>query len=300
MLLEGLLPDFVTRFVFILAALLALLDGSLPAAPLDGARVSRVVNEVSIAPTGGGMRRLSGPDSIHAGERLTVGARSRAELLFADGTLARLGAGTVLALPRGRRELTLERGTLLLEVPARRGGARIHCGGLSGEGDRATIILEHLEGRSVKVAVLAGDVRIFTGGRFGDSIILRPGKLLITAPDVQQIPDPADVDLAALVKTSALLSAAPFATSPLASLPRIEREIALQAAAVARRRLIPTNLTIVGSGTQIVVPAAAWREVVAAPAPPLTNERSRIKGEKLAIKQGSVASGIDGNFRAAP
>jgi hypothetical protein len=240
----------------ITAALFAMLCARLVASPLDDATVSRVVHEVTLAapqarPRGAAQHQVVRPD-----DTVRVGARSRAELRFPDHTLARLGAETELALRRGTRELTLARGTLLLEVPGFRGGARVRMGSLTAVCGAATILVEHLPAQSVKLMVLAGDLRVCVAGFLGDSIVIPPGKMLITTPEVKRLPDPVDVDLSTLVKTSALINAATFAAgaAPLASLPRIEREIARQADSFKAKRLIPTNLAIVGSGTSVVIP----------------------------------------------
>ncbi|MGB8170203.1 MAG: FecR family protein [Chthoniobacteraceae bacterium] len=218
------------------AALFAMLGSALVASPLDAPRLSRRVNAVAFD---------------RAGDGFHVGPGSRAELRIPDGTLARLGAETVLRFRRGTRELKLERGTLLLEVPGFCGGARVRAGALTAVCGAGTFLLEHLPSQSLKIVVLEGDARVAASGFLGDSLVIAPGKMLITATDVKIIPDPVDVDLGTLVKTSALLNEA-----PLASRPRIEREIARQAGALRGQRLIPTNLAIVGSGTSVVIPAA--------------------------------------------
>ena len=240
----------------IAAALFALLGSALVASPLDAAKVSCVVNEVQIVAAHGKPRRAAAQEVMRAGDGLRVGLGSRAELLFADHTLARLGAETVLGWHCGTRELALERGTLLLEVPAFRGGARVCTGALTAVCGAATILVEHLPLQSLKIVVLAGDLRVSAAGFLGDSIVIPPGKMLITTPDVTRLPDPVDVDLSTLVKTSALVDAAAFSagTAPLASLPRIQREIGRQAEFFKVKRLIPTNLAIVGSGTSVVIP----------------------------------------------
>ena len=264
--------------IFTTAALFAMLGSSLVASSLDAPKVSRLVNEVQVAAPHGKPRRAAEQQVVRADDGLRVGPRSRAELLFADGTLARLGAETVLGFRRGQRELALERGTLLLEVPGFRGGARVCTGSLTAVCGAATILVEHLPSQSVKIVVLEGDLRVSTGGFLGDSLVIPPGKMLITAPDAKRIPDPVDVDLSTLVKTSALVAAATFAAgaAPLASLPRIQREIARQVGSIKVKRLIPTNLAILGSGTSVVIPGAPSAETTDGPA----------AGERTAVVDG--------------
>ena len=257
------------RFLLTCALLAA---GSLPvfSASLKDAKVSHAVNDVRVAHHTAGVHPAAPEEVVRDGSAILTGPESRAELTFPDRTLARLGAETALRSEAGTRDLFLDRGTLLLQIPKLRGGTRIHTGSLTSSVGSATILIEHLPGDSVKVVVLEGSLRISVDGFLGDSIVLTPGKMLIAKPDVRRIPDPVDVDLRTLTKTSSLIGPANFrgtsdvAVAPLASMPLIERAIERQAGLVKRQRLFPTNLVILGSGTSVVIPGAgAQREIPA-------------------------------------
>jgi hypothetical protein len=197
---------------------------------------------------------------VELSSTVSVGVHSRAELVFPDRTLARLGGETSLGIKPDSREFRLERGTLLVEVPHFRGGARVRCGHVVATAGSATILIEHLPGKSLKVAVLEGDLRVAVDGFIGDSIVLTPGKLLITTPDARQLPDPVDVDLRTLAATSSLVNPALFlagavgGAEALPSTSHIESTITRQSKLVQKKTLIPTNLVILGSGTKIVIP----------------------------------------------
>lgn len=81
------------------------------------------------------------------------------------------------------------------------------------------------------------------------------------------MPKPVSVDLAKLVKTSALINPEKFRggtklkVAPLPSIGLIEKEIALQMGAKQNARLAETNLLIEGNGTEVVV---ASKETMAA------------------------------------
>ena len=257
------------RFLLTCALLAA---GSPPvfSASLKDAKVSHALNDVRVAHQAAGTHPAAPQEVVRDGSAILTGPQSRAELTFPDRTLARLGAETSLRSKPGTRDLLLDRGTLLLQVPKLRGGARIHTGSLTSSVGSATILIEHLPGGSVKVIVLEGDLRISVEGFLGDSIVLTPGKMLITKPDVRRIPDPVDVDLRTLTKTSSLIGPANFrgasdvAVAPLPSMPLIERAIERQAGLVKRQRLFPTNLVILGSGTTVVIPGAGAQPEVPA------------------------------------
>ena len=231
------------------------------AAALQDAKIRQILNDVRIE--GQPRAHAATPEEVLPGSAaILTGVRSRAELTFADQTLARLGAETTLRLQPGTRDLVLDRGTLLVQIPPLR-SARVRLGSLTASAGSATLLVEHLPGSSVKIVVLEGDLRVSVAGFLGDSIVLAPGKMLITKPDVRRLPDAVDVDLRTLTQTSSLIADGRFQTDPassaacLPSMPLILRVIERQARLVKARRLFPTNLVIVGSGTTVVIPGAA-------------------------------------------
>jgi hypothetical protein len=74
--------------------------------------------------------------------------------------------------------------------------------------------------------------------------------MVIMRPDAKKIPEPIDIDLAEIVKTSTLVN---FPGSEvLPSMPLIQAAISDQAKAVAKGTLVPTNL-VMGHGTKVVL-----------------------------------------------
>ena len=251
------------------------------AGSLKDPKINHAVNDVRVVDAAKGGHPAAAQEVVPEHCSILTGTQSRAELIFPDRTLTRLGAETALRFAPGSRELLLDRGTLLLQVPGWHGGARVHTGGLTATVGGATFLIEHLPAKSVKIVVLEGELRLSVDGFLGDSIVLTPGKLLIASPDARRLPEPVDVDLRTLAKTSSLIDPAAFqgasaaAVSALPSMPRIERKIARQDRLVQGRTLFPTNLVILGSGTKVVVPAAGGGAGEdAAPTPPkLTTAR---------------------------
>ena len=247
-----------------IAAVLAISSPPLSAGPLKRATVSHIVNDVQVIPLQGKLRRAAEREILNDDASVRVGARSRVELVFDDQTIARLGAETSMKSLPGKRTLLLDRGTLLLQVPTFRGGATIRTGALKIACCGATILVEHLPGKSLKAVVLEGEMRVSVDRFLGDSIVVPAGKMLITNADVTRIPDPVDTDLRTLVMTSALINPTAFRgvetgpeIAPLPSLPRIMQAIARQESALNAKRLIRTNLVIFGSGTNVVIPGAS-------------------------------------------
>src|SRR6478609_152533 len=220
------------------------------AGPLTSAEVTKVINRVSVIDPAKGTHPAVLRDVIKDNLALQTGARSRSELLFQDNTLTRIGAETFFSFKTGTRDLTLEKGSMLLQVPKGLGGAKIYTAAVTAAITGTTIMMEYSPGQYLKVLVLEGSLRLSRNGSFGDSLVLHPGKMIIMRPDEKKIPDPIDIDLAEIVRTSILVN---FPGSKvLPSMPLIQAAITDQAKAVAKGTLVPTNL-VMGHGTKVVL-----------------------------------------------
>src|SRR5437667_12896892 len=96
------------------------------AGPLTSAEVTKIINRVSVIDPAKGTHPAVLRDVIKDNLALQTGARSRSELLFQDNTLTRIGAETFFSFKTGTRDMTLEKGAMLLQVPKGLGGAKIH------------------------------------------------------------------------------------------------------------------------------------------------------------------------------
>jgi FecR-like protein len=220
------------------------------AGPLTSAEVTKVINRVSVIDPAKGTHSAVLRDVIKDDLGLQTGARSRSELLFQDNTLTRIGAETFFSFKTGTRDMTLERGSMLLQVPKGLGGATIHTAAVTAAITGTTIMMEYSPGQYLKVLVLEGSLRLSRNGSFGDSLVLHPGKMVIMRPDAKKIPDPIDVDLAQIVRTSTLVNFP--GSNILPSMPLIQAAISGQAKEVAKGTLVPTNL-VMGHGTKVVL-----------------------------------------------
>src|SRR5438132_10897524 len=220
------------------------------ASPLTSAEVTKIINRVSVIEPAKGDRPAVVRDVIKDDRGLQTAARSRSELLFQDNTLTRIGAETFFSFKTGTRDMTLERGSMLMQVPKGLGGAKIHTAAVTAAITGTTIMMEYSPGKYLKVLVLEGSLRLSRNGSFGDSVVLHPGQMVIMRPDAKKIPDPIDVDLAEIVKTSTLLNFPRGDILPSMSL--IQAAISDQAKEVAKGTLVPTNL-VMGHGTKVVL-----------------------------------------------
>jgi hypothetical protein len=123
--------------------LLFLGNGSGLAALLKQAEVTAVVNDVNIVDPTAGERKAKTQDVIQGERGVKTGIQSRAELLFQDKTLTRLGANTVFSFNEGSRDMELARGTMLLQCPKGAGGAKIRTAAVTAAITGTTILLEY-------------------------------------------------------------------------------------------------------------------------------------------------------------
>src|SRR5438094_5418821 len=219
------------------------------AGPLTSAEVTKIINRVSLIEPAKGARPAVVRDVIKDDRGLQTGARSRSELLFQDNTLTRVGAETFFSFKTGTRDLTLEKGSMLLQVPKGLGGAKIHTAAVTAAITGTTIMMEYSPRQYLKVLVLEGSLRLSRNGS-GDSLVLHPGKMVIMRPDAKKIPDPIDVDLGQIVRTSTLVNFPGSNTLP--SMPLIQAAINDQAKELAKGTLVATNL-VMGHGTNVVL-----------------------------------------------
>src|SRR5205807_268684 len=236
--------------LLVVAAGCTFLAHSSAAGPLSSAEVTKIINRVSVIDPAKGGHPAVMREVIKDDLGLRTGARSRSELLFQDNTLTRIGAETFFSFKTGTRDMTLEKGSMLLQVPKGLGGAQIHTAAVTAAITGTTIMMEYSPRQYIKVLVLEGSLRLSRNGSFGDSLVLHPGKMVIMRPDAKKIPDPIDIDLAEIVRTSTLVN---FPGSKvLPSMPLIQAAITDQAKAVAKGTLVPTNL-VMGHGTKVVL-----------------------------------------------
>src|SRR5437667_1268824 len=243
------IPKTDLSLLFVAASCIFLPHSS-AAAPLSSAEVTKIINRVSVINPAKGGHPAVIREVIKDDLGLQTGARSRSELLFQDNTLTRIGAETFFSFKTGTRDLTLEKGSMLLQVPKGLGGATIHTAAVTAAITGTTIMMEYSPGQYLKVLVLEGSLRLSRNGSFGDAVVLHPGKMVIMRPDAKKIPDPIDVDLAEIVKTSTLVNFPGGDILPSMSL--IQAAISDQAKEVAKGTLVPTNL-VMGHGTKVVL-----------------------------------------------
>lgn len=224
------------------------------AGPLTEAQVTKIVNRVEVVDPAKGTHEAKLQETIKDQLELKTGVKSRSELLFQDNTLTRIGPETTFSFKSGTRDLTLQKGTMLLQVPKGLGGTKIRTAAITAAITGTTIMMEYTPGKNIKVLVLEGSLRLsVNGGVLGDSVLLRPGRMAIMRPDAKRIPDPVTVDLRRVMKTSSLVKMAKTKGADLPSEGLIDKEIEAQDHDRNKGALIETNLVINGNGTSVIM-----------------------------------------------
>jgi hypothetical protein len=239
------------RLAFTFAVCLAAAD-VVQAGPLTEAKVTKIINDVHIVNGDARTRPAALQDTIKDDLAVRTGVKSRSELVFQDETLTRLGPETSFSFKGGTRDLSLSKGTLLLQVPKGLGGAKIRTAAVTAAITGTTIMMEYRPNKSIKVLVLEGSLRLSVNGRLGESLTLRPGQMVMMPANGKRIPAPVDIDLARVVQTSSLVNMSGGAAA-LPSAALIRQEIAAQAKAKDDRTLATTNLVVNGAGTDVRV-----------------------------------------------
>ena len=120
----------------------SLTAATLSAGPLTEARVTQIVNDVSVVEGSGGGRKAELQDVIRGQTALKTGIKSRSEL-FQDNTLTRVGPESFFSFKAGTRDMTLGQGTMLLQVPKGLGGAKIRAAAITAGITGTTIMMEY-------------------------------------------------------------------------------------------------------------------------------------------------------------
>jgi ferric-dicitrate binding protein FerR (iron transport regulator) len=136
------------------------LAGASFAGPLTQAQVTKIINRVEVVDPAKGVHAAKLQETIKDQIELKTGVKSRSELLFQDNTLTRIGPETTFSFKAGTRDLTLEKGTMLLQVPKGLGGTKIRTAAITAAITGTAIMVEYTPGKNFKVLVLEGSLRL--------------------------------------------------------------------------------------------------------------------------------------------
>ena len=164
----------------LLLASIATLPLSLPAANIDRATLTEVVNNVSIIDRS---TKKSASAKVQqqfdAPNVLRTGPDSRAEMISADQTVTRVGQNTLFSFQQDSREINLDKGSILFQSPSGKGGGTIRTSAASAAVLGTTLIVTSTKNGGFKVLLLEGKGRVSGAG---GTRILNAGQLVYALP----------------------------------------------------------------------------------------------------------------------
>ena len=115
------------------------------AEPFERAEVTKAINIVSLLPRN--TKAVPG-DVVSGDSALKTGGNSRAELEFPDLTITRVGSNALFRFLAGRREITLDGGTLLFSSPEGAGGGKVQAGAITAAVTGTDFLISRIHGGS--------------------------------------------------------------------------------------------------------------------------------------------------------
>jgi hypothetical protein len=109
-------------------ALASVLPNEVSADELKEAKVTQIIQDVRVLPSGAAPRPAALNDDVRQGTGVRTGIQSRSELTFKDQTITRLGEKTIYSPGAGVRTIDVGSGQFLLYLPKKSGGAKVKMG----------------------------------------------------------------------------------------------------------------------------------------------------------------------------
>lgn len=149
----------------LLLASIATLPLTLPAANIDRATLTEVVNSVSIIDRSTKKSASAKVQQLFdAPNVLRTGSDSRAEMISADQTVTRVGQNTLFSFQPDSREINLDKGSILFQSPSGKGGGTIRTSAASAAVLGTTLIVSSTKNGGFKVLLLEGTGKVSGAG----------------------------------------------------------------------------------------------------------------------------------------
>lgn len=183
-----------TPVILTIASLAVCLANGVSAEELKEAKVTQVVQDVKLLPSGGAPQPAAVNADVRHGTAVQTGVQSRSELTFKDKTITRLGEKTIFSVGGEGRTIDLGSGQFLLYVPKKSGGAKIKMGPVTAAITGTTVLGNYDPSGVTTFIVLEGGACISLDS-VGQSVYVGPGQQVTYDPMLGRLGDPADVDL---------------------------------------------------------------------------------------------------------
>ncbi len=218
------------------------------AVTLTDAKITQIIRDVRTIDPGKAARPAVMRETVQGEQGVRTGIESRTELLFNDHTITRLGANTHFSFSEGTRNMSLQSGVMLLQVPKGIGGATIETPAVTAGVTGTTIMLD--VGKDlIKLIVLEGKCCLWFNndkGLFKHKYWAVAGQEIILRIGANKVSPPVFVNLKLLESTSLLLTGkwgSPLDTGPLIAAANGQKP----------QNYSPGNLAAAGAGADVVV-----------------------------------------------
>jgi hypothetical protein len=192
------------------------------AADFEQARVTQVVQDVKVMPSGAAARPAAVNETVQQGSAVQTGVQSRSELTFKDQTITRMGENTIFTIGQGARTVELGSGQFLLYVPKKAGGAKVKMGSVTAAITGTTVLGNVDPSGLVEFTVLEGSACMHLDWS-GQAMYVQAGQKVVYDPMTRRFENPVDVDIQQQLSSPLVQD---FSRLPSAGL--IDREIAIQ------------------------------------------------------------------------
>jgi hypothetical protein len=186
------------RYILLVAPLALALANWLPkdlsAEELEEAKVTQVIQDVKVVPSGAAARPVTVNETVRQGNAVQTGTQSRSELTFKDQTITRLGEKTIFNVGKEGRTIDMGNGQFLLYVPKNKGGAKVKMGPVTAAITGTTVLGNVYPSGIVEFTVLEGSACISLD-RVGQTLLVMPGQMVVYDPIAMRLEDPVEVDL---------------------------------------------------------------------------------------------------------
>lgn len=247
----------------------AVMLGNTSAESLQSAKVTTRVNDVRLhQPSKSRQAKLG--DTVRGHTSVQTGRRSRAELTFQDRTVTRLGANSAFTFRQGSRDINLNQGSILLQVPKSAGGATIRTATVTAAITGTTLMMEYNRGKWVKLITLEGTVSLNLGKKGGGKgglfrraqrVKVPAGKMIVMRPDGEIITRPVDVDLKRLLRTSLLAGNKVFGPLSPEAREHIAKAVAAQDKLKRKGVLVSENQVDRHPGSRVIADRNTARDI---------------------------------------
>jgi hypothetical protein len=213
------------------------------AAEQKQARVTEVVRDVHVLTPHRAAHPAVVNETVHEGNAVRTGTDSRSELLFADQTLARLGANTVFSFGAATHTYDLGSGAILMTAPKNAGTVKVSSGVATCAISGFTGIWEAHSKFWNKVLVIEGDGDVWLNKNPGDKRHMHSRQILVFPPNATVLPQPQEFDVCKVINNGLLITGF---TNQLPSWPLCLAQCNLQRSGPVTTNLIdPTHQDIV-------------------------------------------------------